>query len=167
MKPMQTTACANGARWEAGNSDARIPYHTIWATPQQSGPGAGIALFIDKSLGDMPHDPDSSIGEATAPSDILYRHPNGKALAVRLTVHNTSILLITVHAPHSVGEQKDFFDLLRSEIPAPAAGEHVILQGDFNLVETPAIDILPPSYSSPRAFNQALDSLYQLCEHLG
>ena len=55
-------------RWEAGNTDVRVPYYTVWAVPQQAGPGAGIALFIDKSLGAMPREPataDAGVGVGT------------------------------------------------------------------------------------------------------
>lgn len=91
-------------KWAQDNANPHAPYHTYWASKTQQS-GAGIALFIGKKV-------------LTNPGQIVYQHPNGKALAVNLSVNTVPFLVVVIHAPSGT-EQPGFLRSLIQNIPTP------------------------------------------------
>jgi endonuclease/exonuclease/phosphatase family metal-dependent hydrolase len=137
------------AKWERENANPSAPYHTYWASKTAQA-GAGIALFVSKT-------------HLTDTGKTIYQHPNGKALAVHLSVNATRLLVIVVHVP-SGPSQPAFLRNLIAKIPAPEAGRHVILMGDFNFVTNSTIDCIP---AEKQKAAESVDALSALSDHLG
>ena len=114
-----------------------------------------MALFIRKEL----------LSSAPDDSNYIYRDPEGKALAVTLTIGKTPFLFIIVHAPHTDAEQEAFLQKLQANIPSPSRDGVTLLMGDFNFVDSPTFDIEPSQTKnkSPRA----IQALVALRNHLG
>ena len=84
-----------------------------------------------------------------------------------MKLHNTTFLLIAIHAPHTDSDLKTFFALLIRNIPSPPKDIIPYLLGDFNFTESPASDSQPPQYDQPHpsAINALLDFKLHLCKH--
>ena len=116
--------------------------------------GAGCTLIIRS---DVPLDRD----ERT-----VYRHPEGKALAVHLTWHGIRLLVVLTHLPHTDNLQAAEYKRLQQDLECiystkddahpedydsqgrPPADRMVIWMADRNHIINPAIDCIPANAAS-------------------
>ena len=98
------------AKWAEDNENPHAIHGTYWASKKKQS-GAGIALFVDNNI-------------LTDKGNVIYQHPNGKALAVNLSIIAVAFQVIVIHAP-SGPDLRSLINL----IPAPLPGRQVVLMG--------------------------------------
>jgi exonuclease III len=67
----------------------------------------------------------------------IHKDNDGRLIKVDCTLSNTNFTLINVYCPNDHTERKSFLENLVHQVPQ---GHYVILGGDFNCVENPALD---------------------------
>jgi hypothetical protein len=151
------TSRTTAMRFDRENNDPRVQHYTWWTDPpeNQQARGTGIAIHIPKKL------------MTTAPTsgDYVYKNPNGKALAVNVTINNVLFLLIVIHGPHTDKDYAIFMDNLATNIGTPTPDRIPLIFGDFNFVEAPALDCVPPAIKQERPL--AATGLAHLLTHIG
>ena len=76
-----------------------------------------------------------------------------------------TIMLIVIHGPHTDKEYETFMDSLTSGISPPSPTTIPIVLGNFNFVEAPALDCVPPVISQQRPLAAA--GLTRFLTHIG
>ena len=112
-----------------------------------------------------PHPKKPNYTAVPTSSDYIYKHTNGKALAINVTINNVLFLLIVVHGPHTDKEYEIFMDNLVTNIGVPTPNRIPLILGDFNFVEAPALDCVPPVTRQERPLAAA--GLTRLLTHIG
>ena len=130
------TITVTAARFAANNVDPKVQYYTWWTDPPDNRQvrGTGVALHVPKDL----------VASPPTPNDYVYKHKDGKALAINLTIKNTPFLIIIIHGPHTDKEYEPFMDVLTLNIAPPDPARVPIILGDFNFVEAPTLDCPSP-----------------------
>jgi exonuclease III len=67
----------------------------------------------------------------------IHKDNDGRLIKVDCTLSNTKFTLINVYCPNDHTERKSFLENLVHQVPH---GHYVILGGDFNCVDNPALD---------------------------
>ena len=147
-------------RWIAGNTNPRVPHYTWWTEPpinqnqKEQSQGAGVALFVPKKFCDAPKQ-----------SQYAYRCPNGKAMAVNITLKGQAFLLITVHGPHYDRDHEAYWKRLKANIQPPPTGTIPLVGGDFNFIPSPSVDSLPAQ--DKQQYPRAVESCAAFLRHIG
>ena len=104
--------------------------------------------------------------------EAIYRHTEGKALAIHITWHRRKLLILLMHCPHNDREQAAFYEEITSALraayrklnPANTEGDvppdrEVVWMADHNHVTDPTLDCRPErSYSKhPKAVAARID----------
>ena len=111
-----------GQEWKSG-------YNPIWASDEKGRVARGIVIMISKAL-------------PQANPTVACRDPEGRYLAIWLTVHGRRTLLVGTHADNdSDAEQRAFFERVAAALPqVDTSQEDVIWLGDHNNTEDRAVD---------------------------